>query len=79
MDKKICIAMDTGSSPDIKYSKDYQSGALSFEIISNGKKLIGNCGYYKKGDQKLNRLSKSSEFSTKSILLVFIIKRGPSS
>tara|TARA_X000000950_G_scaffold81422_1_gene102428 strand:- start:8099 stop:9724 length:1626 start_codon:yes stop_codon:yes gene_type:complete len=66
--KKICIAMDTGSSPDVKYSKDYQSGALSFEIISNGKKLIGNCGYYKKKDQKLNKLSKSS--ATHSTLII---------
>ena len=58
--KKICLAMDTGSSPDHKHSKDYQSGALSFEIISNGKKLIGNCGYYKKENRKFNKLSKSS-------------------
>ncbi len=52
--------MDIGSSPDFKYSQNYQSGALSFEIISNGKKLISNCGYYKKENQKLNQLSKSS-------------------
>ena len=52
--------MDTGSSPDFKYSQNYQSGALSFEIISNGKKLISNCGYCKKENQKLNKLSKSS-------------------
>ena len=58
--KKVCLAMDTGSSPDYKHSKDYQSGALSFEIISNGKKLIGNCGYYTKENQKFNKLSKSS-------------------
>ena len=59
-DKKICLVMDTGSSPDFKYSQNYQSGALSFEIISNGKKLISNCGYCKKENQKLNQLSKSS-------------------
>ncbi len=58
--KKICLVMDTGSSPDFKYSQNYQSGALSFEIISNGKKLISNCGYFKKENQKLNKLSKSS-------------------
>tara|TARA_B100000989_G_scaffold1426_1_gene922 strand:- start:5 stop:1162 length:1158 start_codon:yes stop_codon:yes gene_type:complete len=58
--KKICIAMDVGSSPNFKYSQDYQSGALSFEIISNGKKLITNCGYYKKNNQNLNEISKSS-------------------
>ena len=56
--KKICLAMDVGSSPSFNYSRDYQSGALSFEVISNGKKLITNCGYYKK--KKLNHLSKSS-------------------
>ena len=56
--KKICLAMDVGSSPSLDYSRDYQSGALSFEVISNGKKLITNCGYYKK--KKLNHLSKSS-------------------
>ena len=57
--KKICLIMDTGSTPNLKYTRDYQSGALSFEIISNGKKLISNCGYYKKNN-KLNELSKSS-------------------
>ena len=58
--EKICLSMDAGSAPDLKYTKDYQSGALSFEIISNGKKLISNCGYYKKNNNKLNQLSKSS-------------------
>ena len=52
--------MDAGSSPNSKYTQDYQSGALSFEIISNGKKLITNCGYYKKNNQNLNEISKSS-------------------
>ncbi len=58
--KKICLIMDTGSSPNSKYSRDYQAGALSFEIISNGKKLISNCGYHKKSNNKINELSKSS-------------------
>ena len=58
--KKITLAMDIGTTPALKYTKDYQSGALSFEIISNGKKLISNCGYYKKNDVRLNQLSKSS-------------------
>ena len=58
--KKICLAMDIGSTPNLKYTKDYQSGTLSFEIISNGKKLITNCGYYKKNNNRLNQLSKSS-------------------
>ena len=58
--KKICLSMDAGSTPSLKHTKDYQSGALSFEIISNGKKLISNCGYYKKKNNRLNQLSKSS-------------------
>ena len=66
--KKICLAMDTGSSPESKHAENYQSGALSFEIVSNGKKLISNCGYYKKGNQKLNQLSKSS--ATHSTLVI---------
>ena len=64
--KKICIAMDVGSSPNSNYTKDYQSGALSFEIISNGQKLVSNCGYYKKIN--LNHLSKSS--ATQSTLVI---------
>ena len=52
--------MDVGSTPNLKYTKNYQSGALSFEIVSSGKKLITNCGYYKKIDSKLNELSRSS-------------------
>ena len=44
--KKISIVMDVGPHATSKFSSNYQSGALSFEIISNGKKLISNCGYY---------------------------------
>ena len=58
--KKITLAMDVGSSPIKKLSKDYQSGALSFEIISKGKKLISNSGYFTKKDNRYNRLSKST-------------------
>ena len=52
--------MDVGSSPSSKHSSKYQSGALSFEINSNGKKLISNCGYYENGNNKLIELSKST-------------------
>ena len=58
--KKICLTMDVGPSPNLAFSKDYQSGALSFEIISNGIKLISNCGYHKESNIKLNELSKST-------------------
>ena len=58
--KKISLIMDIGSSPEKKFSKDYQCGALSFEIISNDKKLICNSGYYQKNKHKLNDISKST-------------------
>ena len=41
--KKNSLIMDIGSSPNTKLSSNYQAGALSFEIISNSKKLISNC------------------------------------
>jgi len=58
--KKIALAMDVGPSPEKKFSKDYQCGALSFEIISNDKKLICNSGYFQKNKHKLNDISKST-------------------
>ncbi len=66
--KKVCIIMDAGSTPTQKYTVDYQSGALSFEIISNGKKLISNCGYYNKKENRLNQLSKAS--ATQNTLVI---------
>ena len=42
--KKIVLIMDLGSSPDKDFSSNYQAGSLSFEIVSNGKKLICNSG-----------------------------------
>ena len=59
-DKKICLALDLGNTPEKKFSKDYQSGALSFEIISNNKKLICNSGYFQKYKHQLNNISKST-------------------
>ena len=58
--RKIILTMDVGHTPSLEYANDYQSGALSFEIISSGKKLISNCGYFKKKNTKLNYLSRSS-------------------
>ncbi len=66
--KKISLIMDVGSSPAAKFSKNYQSGALSFELISNGKKLISNCGYFSNENPKLNELSKST--ATHSTLVI---------
>ena len=66
--KKISIVMDVGPSPASKFSSKYQSGALSFEINSNGKKLISNCGYYDNKNTKLIELSKST--ATQSTLII---------
>ena len=46
----------------------YQSGALSFEITSNGKNLISNCGYYNQDNKELCKLSRSS--ATQSTLVI---------
>jgi uncharacterized heparinase superfamily protein len=58
--KKIILTMDIGANPVGSQSNDYQSGALSFEIISGGKKLICNSGYFANKLNKLNKLSKST-------------------
>ena len=66
--KKIVLAMDVGDSPKGHLSKNYQSGALSFEIISNEKKLISNSGYFFNKFNKLNRLSKSTALQSTLII-----------
>jgi len=66
--KKNSLIMDVGSSPDKKLSSNYQAGALSFEIISNGKKLICNSGYFQNHNHQLNELSKSSAIHSALIL-----------
>ena len=66
--KKIILTMDMGESPKNNFSRFYQSGALSFEIFSSGKKLITNSGYFSNNQNKLNKLSKSTALqSTLSI------------
>ncbi len=59
-DKKINLIMDLGSSPNKKFSEEYQAGALSFEFVSNGKKIFTNSGYYDDGNTKFKEISKSS-------------------
>ena len=58
--KNITVAMDIGSTPDKRYSENYQSGPLSFEAIYKGNKIICNSGYYQNHNHKLNKISKSS-------------------
>ena len=66
--KKTSLVMDVGSSPDKKFSSNYQAGALSFEIISSGKKLICNSGYFQNYSHQLNEISKSSAIHSTLIL-----------
>ena len=66
--KKIILAMDIGPSPIGPQSNYYQSGALSFEIISNGKKLISNSGYFSNKQNKFNKLSKSTALQSTLVI-----------
>ena len=66
--KKIILAMDIGPNPTGPQSNDYQSGALSFEIISSGKKLISNSGYFANKQNKLNKLSKSTALQSTLVI-----------
>ncbi len=58
--KNLSLAMDIGIPPERKFSKNYQSGILSFEIFYSGKKLISNCGHFQDLSHQLNKISKSS-------------------
>ncbi len=62
--KHFILAADLGPSPDKNYSKDYQSGALSFEFISNKIKIITNSGYFQKPKHQLNLVSKFTASQT---------------
>ena len=66
--KKIILAMDVGSSPSKDFSRDYQYGALSFEIFSNQKKLITNSGYFSDKKNKLNKLCRSTALHSTLII-----------
>ena len=58
--KNIVLSADIGSSPEKKFSQNYQSGALSFEIYYNNIKLISNNGYFQNSKHQLNLISKST-------------------
>ena len=60
--------MDLGSSPEKKFSDDYQAGTLSFEIISNGKKIISNSGYFQNYKHQLNLICKSTACQSTLVL-----------
>ena len=60
--------MDIGSTPDKKYSENFQSGPLSFEIIYKNNKIICNSGYFQDHNHKLNKISKSTAAHSTLIL-----------
>ena len=56
--KKITLYFESGEPPPQQLSRDYQSGPLSFEYVSNDTKVITNCGYGRKISKKIRLLSK---------------------
>jgi len=60
--------MDLGGPPEKKFSNNYQSGVLSFEIAYEGKKLISNSGYFQNFKHQLHNISKSTAAHSTLIL-----------
>ncbi len=73
--KKSILYFDSGEPPTYKFSKDYQSGPLSFEYSNEGDKIITNCGYGRKISKKIQLLSKfTSAQSTLCINNTSVVK-----
>ena len=58
--RNIVLAIDLGSSPEKKFSNNYQTGPLSFELTFLGKKMITNSGYFQNYKHRLNNISRST-------------------
>jgi uncharacterized heparinase superfamily protein len=56
--KKNLLFFDVGSPPKKKYSKNYQSGPLSFEYFIDNNKIITNCGFGNKISKKTELISR---------------------
>ena len=56
--KKNLLFLDVGSPPKKKYSKNYQSGPLSFEYFVDNNKIITNCGFGSKISRKVELISR---------------------
>ena len=56
--KKNLLFFDIGSPPKKKYSKNYQSGPLSFEYFVDNNKIITNCGFGNKISKKAELISR---------------------
>ena len=52
------LYFDVGNPPDKNFSKNYQSGPLSFEYFLDGRKIITNCGFGDKISSKAKLISK---------------------
>ena len=55
---KSLLFFDVGSPPAKKYSKNYQSGPLSFEYFVDNRKIITNCGFGNKISKKVELISR---------------------
>ena len=62
--KKLEFFIDCGNPPPGNFSKNYQAGCFSFELISNKKKVICNSGYGKYLSPKLEAFSRSTAAHT---------------
>ena len=58
--KNVSLIIDVGSSPERKFSQNYQSGPLSFEMFYSGNKIITNSGFFQNYKHQLNSISKST-------------------
>ena len=56
--KRNFLYFDCGEPPDHQFSRDYQSGPLSFEYIHENNKIITNCGYGRKISKQTQLISK---------------------
>ncbi len=56
--KQQYLYFDVGSPPSKSFSKNYQSGPLSFEYFVDGVKIITNCGYGKNISSKAELVSR---------------------
>jgi len=56
--KKNLLFFDLGAPPKKKYSKNYQSGPLSFEYFIDNNKIITNCGFGNKISKKAELISR---------------------
>ncbi len=56
--KNSAIFFDVGEPPKKSFSKNYQSGPLSFEYYLDGEKIITNCGFGSNISSKAELLSR---------------------